>query len=87
MYIVPLGIGIHYLVIRQRKEDTKLKYLNSILTLLTMVVEVKPIAGPYTLGEGPHWDEGSQSLYFVDIDGCAICKYNTSSGTATKCAI
>uniref|UniRef100_A0A8D8TXX1 Regucalcin n=1 Tax=Cacopsylla melanoneura TaxID=428564 RepID=A0A8D8TXX1_9HEMI len=52
-----------------------------------MVVEVKPIAGPFNLGEGPHWDEGSQSLFFVDIDGCAICKYDSASRTTTKCAI
>lgn len=52
-----------------------------------MVVEVKPIAGPFTLGEGPHWDEKSKSLYFVDIDGKLLCKYNPANNTVTKCSL
>lgn len=52
-----------------------------------MVVEVKPIAGPYTIGEGPHWDEKSKSLFFVDIDGKLLCKYNPANETVTKCSI
>ena len=34
--------------------------------------------GSFRLGEGPHWDEETQSLYFVDIMGKSIHKYTPS---------
>lgn len=49
-----------------------------------MVVEVKPVSGPYTLGEGPHWDESSKSLYFVSIDDKLLGRYHPASQTVTK---
>ncbi|XP_026686766.1 regucalcin-like [Diaphorina citri] len=52
-----------------------------------MVVEVKPVAGPFVLGEGPHWDEETKSLYFVDINGQFLCKFNPATETVTKCAL
>lgn len=52
-----------------------------------MVVEVKPVFGPFTLGEAPHWDEGSKCLYFVDIDEKSICKYNPLHQNVTKCIL
>lgn len=38
------------------------------------------------LGEGPHWDETTQNLYFVDIFGKSIHKYNpiTKKSTCAK---
>lgn len=36
------------------------------------------------LGEGPHWDIETQSLYFVDIFGKTIHKFNPSTGQHTK---
>ncbi|XP_076255381.1 regucalcin-like [Rhynchophorus ferrugineus] len=36
------------------------------------------------LGEGPHWDIATQSLYFVDIFGKAIHKYVPATGKHTK---
>ncbi|KAK7088973.1 regucalcin-like [Littorina saxatilis] len=32
------------------------------------------------LGEGPHWDISTQSLYFVDIDGQRVHRYNAATG-------
>lgn len=32
------------------------------------------------LGEGPHWDTYSQSLFWVDIDKCEIHNYNANKG-------
>jgi len=37
-----------------------------------------------TLGEGPHWDVETQSLYLVDILGKAVYKYVPSTGQTTK---
>lgn len=39
-------------------------------------VTVEPIVGPYILGEGPHWDYVSKKLYFVDIIGQKIIRYD-----------
>lgn len=39
------------------------------------------------LGEGPHWDADTQSLYFVDIFGEAIHKYVPSTKKHTKAVI
>ncbi|KAJ3654207.1 hypothetical protein Zmor_013411 [Zophobas morio] len=40
-----------------------------------------------SLGEGPHWDVSSQSLYFVDISGKQILKYTPSTNKLTKATI
>lgn len=39
------------------------------------------------LGEGPHWDADTQSLYFVDIFGTAIHKYVPATKQHTKAVI
>jgi gluconolactonase len=39
------------------------------------------------LGEGPHWDADTQSLYFVDIFGHAIHKYVPATQKHTKAII
>lgn len=49
------------------------------------VVEV--ITERVELGEGPHWDVGQQCLYFVDIIGQAILKYNPCTGKTTKAVV
>ncbi|GJQ86435.1 hypothetical protein Trydic_g10342 [Trypoxylus dichotomus] len=52
---------------------------------MTPIVEV--ITERVTLGEGPHWDVESQSLYYVDILGQAIHKYTPSTNRHTKAKI
>lgn len=42
---------------------------------------------PIELGEGPHWDAETQSLYFVDIFGKAIHKYVPCTKKHTKAVI
>lgn len=39
------------------------------------------------LGEGPHWDAETQSLYFVDIVASAIHKYVPSTKKHTKAVL
>lgn len=39
------------------------------------------------LGEGPHWDEKTQSLYFVDILAQAILRYDSKNGEIYKAKI
>ncbi|XP_071034792.1 regucalcin [Parasteatoda tepidariorum] len=34
----------------------------------------------FALGEGPHWDNRNQRLYFVDIDAGETCRLNPSTG-------
>lgn len=39
------------------------------------------------LGEGPHWDVSRQSLYYVDILGPAILRYDFKSGEIFKATV
>uniref|UniRef100_A0A1B6DQ06 SMP-30/Gluconolactonase/LRE-like region domain-containing protein n=1 Tax=Clastoptera arizonana TaxID=38151 RepID=A0A1B6DQ06_9HEMI len=40
---------------------------------------IEPIGRPVVLGEGPFWDPDSQSLYFVDVFGYSINRYDTKT--------
>ncbi|KAF5277414.1 hypothetical protein FQA39_LY06227 [Lamprigera yunnana] len=42
------------------------------------VQQITELSG-FQLGEGPHWDEETQSLYFVDIIGKSVHKYVPST--------
>ena len=37
---------------------------------------IEPVVGKFDHSEGPHWDNRSQTLYFVDIDGQKICRFD-----------
>ncbi|KAG5883046.1 hypothetical protein JTB14_010435 [Gonioctena quinquepunctata] len=50
-------------------------------------VERLQAVGVTELGEGPHWDVESQSLYFIDIFGKSIHKYVPATDTHTKAVI
>lgn len=52
-----------------------------------MVPKLEIVVDSVELGEGPHWDTCSQSLYFVDIYGKAIHKYVPTTKTHTKTII
>ncbi|KAJ3654214.1 hypothetical protein Zmor_013416 [Zophobas morio] len=52
-----------------------------------MSPKVEKIVDSVELGEGPHWDTQTQSLYFVDIYGKAIHKYVPSTKKHTKAVI
>lgn len=52
-----------------------------------MAPQVEPVVESVELGEGPHWDVDTQSLYFVDIFGNSIHKYTPGSKTHTKAVI
>lgn len=36
---------------------------------------IEKLCGNFKLGEAPHWDDASQMLYFVDINGHTINRY------------
>jgi len=38
------------------------------------------VSDPAELGEGPVWSEAEQVLYWIDIDGKAVHRYNPSTG-------
>lgn len=52
-----------------------------------MAPVVERVIESVELGEGPHWDETSQSLYYVDIFGKAIHKYTPSTNHHTKAVL
>ena len=43
------------------------------------VVDLEPVVQvleqTFELGEGCMWDQETESIYFVDITGCRICRY------------
>lgn len=50
-------------------------------------VTVQPLAGPYELSEGPHWDEVSKKLYFVDIFAQKIYRYDPAKKSLTSACV
>lgn len=44
-----------------------------------MSYEVEAVGEPLVLGEGPHWDISTQTLYFVDIRSGSIHSYKSST--------
>lgn len=52
-----------------------------------MAPTVEVVTERAILGEGPHWDNESQCLYYVDIFGQTINKYIPSTNTHTKAKI
>ncbi|KAI4464168.1 regucalcin [Holotrichia oblita] len=48
---------------------------------------VERVADSCELGEGPHWDVDTQSLYYVDIFEHSIHKYTPSTKTHTKAIV
>ncbi|CAH2085065.1 unnamed protein product [Euphydryas editha] len=49
-----------------------------------MSLTIKKITEPLLLGEGPHWDDRQQALFFVDILEYTIHKYVPATGAHTK---
>ncbi|XP_020715460.1 regucalcin isoform X2 [Ceratitis capitata] len=44
---------------------------------MKMSYKIEPLPNSYThLGEGPHWDVETQSLYYVDIEAAKILRYD-----------
>lgn len=50
-------------------------------------VEIRKIAGPFDLAEGPHWDDLNQVLYFVDLMAETIHAYDPVTMKVTKAII
>ncbi|KAG8223584.1 hypothetical protein J437_LFUL004102 [Ladona fulva] len=46
--------------------------------------KVERIAPSCILGEGPHWDEKTQKLYYIDIDGAAVLRHDPKTGKNSK---
>lgn len=49
-----------------------------------MAVSVQKIIEPLLIGEGPHWDEDTQALYFVGTNEQTIHKWKLETGVHTK---
>lgn len=49
-----------------------------------MAPKIERVTDDVQLGEGPHWDEKTQSLYYVDIFGKTILKYTPKTNKLTK---
>ena len=51
-------------------------------------INVERIKGSRVLlGEGPHWDMDSQSLYYVDLTGHQLCRYSEIENKVYKCNV
>ncbi|XP_052754805.1 regucalcin-like [Galleria mellonella] len=49
-----------------------------------MSVKIQKITEPLLLGEGPHWDERQQALFFVSISEKTLNKYVLATGRHTR---
>lgn len=49
-----------------------------------MAPKIEKLCGNFKLGEAPFWDEESQVLYFVDINGYTINKYDPKTKKHTS---
>ncbi|XP_015116165.1 regucalcin isoform X2 [Diachasma alloeum] len=47
-------------------------------------VTIEQLTGPYDLGEGPHWDEENNLLYFVDIHAQKFFAFDPSTQSLTE---
>ncbi|XP_063918059.1 regucalcin-like [Zophobas morio] len=52
-----------------------------------MVLKIERVTEGCVLGEGPHWDSQNQVLYFVDILGKSLLKYNPSTSKVSKVSV
>ncbi|CAA9995027.1 unnamed protein product [Nesidiocoris tenuis] len=64
----------------------------TIISLLSITVAQTPKierlnVEHMTIGEGPHWDVASQSLFFVDIRGPKIFKYSPQTNSAISISL
>jgi len=48
------------------------------------MVEISQVAGPALLGECPIWSDAEQVLYWIDIDGRAIRRFDPATGIDEK---
>lgn len=55
--------------------------------LFLIMYKIEKVCEHVHLGEGPHWDVDTQSLYFVDIIDSFICKYTPSTKKFSKAQI
>ncbi|XP_034950944.1 regucalcin-like isoform X2 [Chelonus insularis] len=46
-------------------------------------ISIVPILGPFDLAEGPHWDENSNILYFVDIHQQKLYSWDSETNELT----
>ncbi|XP_049805554.1 regucalcin-like [Schistocerca nitens] len=41
--------------------------------------KIEKVTDPVRLGEGPHWDHDKKVLYFTDIEGCGVHKFDPAT--------
>lgn len=79
---LPITLSYKY----NQQNTAFLSKLTALATMAPEVARIKEIPN-IELGEGPHWDIQTQSLYFVDIFGKAVHKYIPASGKHYKAAV
>ncbi|SPP77643.1 regucalcin isoform X1 [Drosophila guanche] len=70
--------------------QTPIRFLPLFIALfgLTMSYKVEPLPDSYAgLGEGPHWDVATQSLYYVDLEAGKLLRYDFKENKVYKTQI
>ena len=49
-----------------------------------MVPNIEKVIGNFILAESPHWDQDTQSLYFVDTNDKSVHRYIPSTNSHIK---
>ncbi|KAJ8960667.1 hypothetical protein NQ314_006059 [Rhamnusium bicolor] len=50
-------------------------------------LEILPISKPLDVGTRIHWDEETQSLYYVDVPNSSVYKYDANTGETTQAKV
>lgn len=77
---------LSFLFIVINAEDKNFSTISTKEIMAPKVERIEEIATT-ELGEGPHWDVDTQSLYFVDIFGKSIHRYVPATKKHTKAVI
>lgn len=47
-------------------------------------LKIEKLTSAIELGEGPHWNSNDQNLYYVDINGQKVMRYNPATREVTS---
>ena len=82
-----MRLSIHAIHSIESSVRRDLTTLSNILVLYRMSVEVLLKCVAPTIGEGPHWDDKTQTLLFADLLSHSVYKWDSNTGNLESRAL